>query len=95
MIAPAYLTYSPQGMEVATALGVVYCHPSSVFLNQWNGSHPERDLALEAGMKLVLTVRNSGPWPTAPPTDLADYQLGWLKHLLQQLLKRVVALAAA
>ena len=59
---------------MAKTLGAVYFRPVSVFLDQWNGTWPECDIALNAGLQLVLTVRNSGRLPTAPPSDLAAYQ---------------------
>ncbi|MGQ9540753.1 MAG: hypothetical protein ACUVTY_06625 [Armatimonadota bacterium] len=59
---------------MAKALGAVYYRPASVFLNQWNGTCTECDIAKSAGLKLVLTVRNSGPLPTDPPRDLAAFQ---------------------
>ncbi len=71
---PSQLVRSSQGMQIAKALGAVYFRPASIFLDQWNGTCPECDIALNAGLQLVLTVRNSGPLPTAPPTDLAAYQ---------------------
>ncbi len=80
---PSRLVRSSQGMQVAKALGVVYFRPSSVFLDQWKGTCPECDIALKAGLKLVLTVRNSGPLPTSPPRDLLAYQ-----HTLGQVLDK-------
>ncbi len=74
LILPSKLVRSSQGMQIAKALGAVYFRPTSVFLNQWNGTCLECDIALKAGLQLVLTVRNSGPLPTAPPSDLAAYQ---------------------
>ncbi len=71
---PSQLVRSSQGMQVAKALGAVYFRPASIFLDQWNGTCPECDIVLNAGLELVLTVRNSGPSPTSPPTDLAAYQ---------------------
>lgn len=74
LMLPSQLVRSSQGMRIAQAWGVVYFRPASVFLDQWNGTCLECDIALNAGLKLVLTVRNSGPLPTAPPSDLAVYQ---------------------
>lgn len=71
---PSQLVRTPEGIEVAKTLGVVYFRPASVFLDQWNGTCLECELALNAGLRLVLTVRNSGPLPTAPPRDLVAYQ---------------------
>ncbi len=71
---PSQLVLSPGGIEVAKELGVIYLRPSSVFLEEWNGTCSECDVALNGGLKLVLTVRNSGPSPTAPPNDLVNYQ---------------------
>lgn len=74
LMLPSRLVRSSQGMQIAKALGAVYFRPASVFLNQWDGTCQECDIALKAGLKLVLTVRNSGPLPTAPPKDLPAYQ---------------------
>ncbi len=71
---PSQLVRSPQGMEVAKTLHARYYRPSSIFLDQWNGTCAECDLALKAGLNLVLTVRNSGPSATAPPSDLGEYR---------------------
>jgi hypothetical protein len=71
---PTRLVLSPEGTEVMKTLGAVYYRPSSVFLDQWNGTCPECDVAIRAGLKLVLTIRNSGPKPTAPPQDLLTFQ---------------------
>ncbi len=68
------LVRSSKGMQIAKALGAVYFRPASIFLDRWNGTCPECDTALAGGLKLVLTVRNSGPSPTSPPRDLAAYQ---------------------
>ncbi len=74
LMLPSQLVRSPGGIQVARTLGAVYFRPASIFLDQWNGTCPECDIALNAGLKLVLTVRNSGPLPTPPPSDLAAYQ---------------------
>ncbi len=74
LMLPSQLVRSPGGIQVAKTLGAVYFRPASIFLDQWNGTCPECDIALNAGLKLVLTVRNSGPLPTPPPSDLAAYQ---------------------
>ena len=71
---PSRLVRSSQGMQIAKVLGAVYFRPSSIFLDQWNGTCVECDLAWSAGLKLVLTVRNSGPAATSPPRDLTRYQ---------------------
>ena len=72
---PSRLVRSSQGMQVAKALGAVYFRPASIFLDDWNGTSPECDIALKAGLQLVLTVRNNGRGQaTSPPSDLAAYQ---------------------
>jgi len=72
---PSQLVRSSQGMQVAKALGAVYLRPSSIFLDEWNGTCPECDIALKAGLQLVLTVRANGRrQATSPPGDLAAYQ---------------------
>ncbi len=74
LMLPSPLVRSPGGIQVAKTLGAVYFRPASIFLDRWNRTCPECDIALNAGLKLVLTVRNSGPLPTSPPRDLAAYQ---------------------
>ncbi|MCL6507512.1 MAG: hypothetical protein K6T59_10835, partial [Bryobacteraceae bacterium] len=72
---PSQLVRSPGGIQVARTLGAVYFRPSSIFLDEWNGTSPECDIALKAGLKLVLTVRANGRrQATSPPSDLAAYQ---------------------
>lgn len=71
---PSQLVRSPQGIQVAKKLGAAYFRPASILLDQWTGSCRECDIALDAGLKLVLTVRNNGPRGTAPPRDLGAYQ---------------------
>lgn len=68
------LVRRPGGMEVARSLGAVSYRPAAIFLDRWEGRCPECDAALRAGLALVLTVRASGPGPTAPPRDLAAYR---------------------
>ncbi len=68
------LVRSSRGIGIAKRLGAVYFRPTSIFLDRWDGTCPECDMALKAGFKLILTVRNSGPLPTAPPSDLTEYQ---------------------
>jgi len=75
LMLPSRLVRSSQGMQIAKALGVVYYRPSAIFLDEWNGTSPECDIALKAGLQLVLTVRNNGRGQaTSPPSDLAAYQ---------------------
>jgi hypothetical protein len=72
---PARLARTPEGMRLAKELGAVYIRPDSVFLDEWNGTCLECDLALKAGLKLVLTVRANGRrQATSPPGDLAAYR---------------------
>lgn len=78
---PSQLVRTPGGIEVAKALGALYFRPTSVFLNSWQGHCVECDVATSAGLRLILTVRNSGPGPTVPPSDLAAFQ-----HSLSQVL---------
>ena len=72
---PSKLVRSSQGMQIAEALGAVYFRPSAIFLDEWNGTCSECDIALKAGLQLVLTVRANGRrQATSPPSDLAAYQ---------------------
>ncbi len=72
---PSRLVRAPQGMQVAHELGAAYFRPASIFLDQWDGTCPECAIALKAGLRLVLTVRNNGRGQaTSPPRDLAAYR---------------------
>ncbi len=72
---PSRLIRSSKGMQIAKELGVVYLRPSAIFLDEWNGTCPECDIALRAGLQLVLTVRNNNRGQaTSPPRNLAAYQ---------------------
>jgi len=76
MLAPQVVN-SAQGMNAVKDLGVSYYRPSqAIFIDTWNGSCAECDAALQAGLKLVLTVRTGrgGLSPSAPPSDLAAFQ---------------------
>lgn len=57
---PSQLVRSPGGIQVAKTLGATYLRPSSIFLDEWNGICQECDIAIEAGLKLALTVRANG-----------------------------------
>jgi hypothetical protein len=75
LMLPSRLVRSPEGMQVAKMLGAVYYRPSSIFVNEWNGTCLECDIAQRAGLKLVLTVRNNGRGgASSPPADLVAYQ---------------------
>lgn len=72
---PSRLVRSPGGIQVAKTLGAAYLRPSAIFLNEWDGTCLECDIALKAGLQLVLTVRNNGRGQaTSPPSDLVTYQ---------------------
>lgn len=75
MISASGITVS-QRTQIAKSLGAVYYRPLAVFIDRWNGSCPECDEALKAGLKLVLTVRNGsgGGTPSHFPQDLNAYQ---------------------
>ncbi len=63
-------------VQSAKTLGAVYYRPLSVFIDKWTGFCGECDAAVQAGLKLLLTVRNNGApqQPTTPPTDLNSYK---------------------
>ena len=68
---------SAQGMSQVKALGVTYYRTSqAIFTGRWDGTCAECDAALQAGVKLVLTVRNGagGIAPSGPPKDLEAYK---------------------
>lgn len=61
----------------AVDLGVVYFRPASaIFLDSWDGSCAGCDIALNYGLKLVLTVRNNRgqDGATTSPEDLSVYR---------------------
>ncbi len=75
LMLPSQRVRSSQGMQIAKALGVVYFRPSAIFLDEWNGTCLECDIALKAGLQLVLTVRADGRGQaTSSPRDLVAYQ---------------------
>lgn len=75
LMLPSQLVRSSQGMAIAKELGVVYFRPAAIFLDEWNGSCPECDIGRDAGLQLVLTVRNNGRrQASSPPDDLAAYR---------------------
>lgn len=72
---PARLARSPEGMKVARELGVAYLRPESVFLEPPDrAACPTCDIARQAGLELVLTVRANGPSATSPPADLTAFE---------------------
>ncbi len=62
--------------QTAVKLGAKYYRPISVFLDRWTGTCEECDAAVNAGLKLVLTVRNGGGAgnPSTPPSDWNTYK---------------------
>lgn len=72
---PSQLVRSSEGMQVARALGAVYFRPSAIFLDGGDVECLECDVALDAGLRLALTVRSDGRrQASSPPSDLAAYQ---------------------
>lgn len=64
-------------IAAAKELGAVYFRPiSEVYVKSWDGNCSECDLANQAGLKLVWTVRNTTErgTPSTPLTDKAGYQ---------------------
>lgn len=77
-----------QRFAVARELGVAYFRPWDVTIEGWKGAHADADAALNAGFRLILTVRNSGSsgspvTPSTPPNDLTKYQ-----RVLDEILQR-------
>ncbi len=62
--------------QTAVKLGAKYYRPISIFLDRWTGKCDECDAAVNAGLKLVLTVRNGGGAgnPSTPPSDWNTYK---------------------
>lgn len=63
-------------MQIANNLGAKYYRPLSVFLDSWQGACSECDAAVNAGLKLVLTVRNNGGagQSTTPSSNLNAFK---------------------
>lgn len=62
--------------EVALNLGTTYIRGADIKVDKYSGSCPDCDAALNAGLKLILTVRNGGGrgTPSFPPSDIAAYK---------------------
>jgi hypothetical protein len=88
---PAWLTRSVEGIQVARTLGAVYFRPEAVLLDRWDGRCLSCDLARGVGLKLVLTVRTTGPGPSPPPRDLASYRRT-LREVLDRLRPAVLVI---
>ncbi len=69
-------TTSQVKAQTAVKLGAKYYRPISIFLDKWSGSCGECDAAVNAGLKLVLTIRNNGGagQPSTPPSDLNAFK---------------------
>lgn len=69
---------TPQRADVIKSLGVAYFRPNqALVIDKWDGTCPECDLALQSGLKLILTVKATGGGPQNPssaPKDIAAYQ---------------------
>jgi hypothetical protein len=63
-------------VALATELGVAYYRTYPVLLSTWDGTCPECDLVEEAGLRFVLTVRNTADVHEAAwaPTDPDAYR---------------------
>jgi hypothetical protein len=71
-----------QRVQMAKDLGAVYFRPWDIDATDWRGRCADRacEAALEAGLALVLTVRNAGqsgstPMPASLPASLDAYRL--------------------
>ena len=69
-------TTSQVKAQTAVKLGAKYYRPISIFVERWQGSCEECDAAVNAGLKLVLTIRNNGGGgqPSTPPSDLNTFK---------------------
>lgn len=70
---------TPTRIVAARELGVTYFRPGDISLEDWNGKHGETEVFLNAGFKVMMTVRNNGKTgppsrPTSPPKDLDAYK---------------------
>jgi acetyl esterase/lipase len=67
-----------QRVELSKALGVTYFRPWYITVEGWTGACDDAacELALRAGLKLILTVRNNigASGATTPARDLASYR---------------------
>ncbi len=64
-------------MSVARNLGVAYYRPGDIKVDKWKGTCSDCDAAQQAGLKLLLTLRNGGGLgqPSTPPADLESYKI--------------------
>ncbi len=64
-----------QRVLLAKELGVTYFRPNTVRIDAWDGTCEECEAAQQSGLKLILTVSNTGGTgqPSEPPTDLTAY----------------------
>jgi hypothetical protein len=68
---------SPKRQSMVQSLGVAYFRPDqAISADQWDGQCLQCDLALQNGLKLILTVRANGGRqnPSSAPSDVAAYQ---------------------
>jgi hypothetical protein len=68
-----------QRIALATDLGAVYFRPWDVTVEDWDGHCGDCAVAQDAGLKVLLTIRNNGeggppPTPTTPARDLDAYR---------------------
>ena len=63
-------------MSVARNLGVAYYRPGDIKVDKWKGTCADCEAAQQAGLKLLLTLRNGGGLgqPSTPPADLESYK---------------------
>jgi len=62
-------------VRLVQQLGATYFRPNSVYVQDWQGVCADCDAAQQAGLRLILTVRNNGGAGRAstPPDDLEAY----------------------
>jgi len=82
---PPQIATTPSGIQVARELGVAFLRPGGILISE--GRNAACDVALQAGLGLVITVRNSDrvSLPSKAVTDMTAYQkdLGKILDLYQ------------
>lgn len=62
--------------EIAKELGATYFRTNTIRLQSWNGKCEECDAALNAGLKPLPSISNSGGsrQPSSPPSNIKEYK---------------------
>lgn len=80
-----------QRLQMAKELGALYFRPNAIRVDAWKGTCQECEAAQRAGLKIIITVSNTGGpgQPSRPPTDLTTYSRT-MEAILKQLRPEVL-----